>query len=87
MRKIWGLREKPPVTKLKFKKDMEKLNMETITQRIDQIFPLLIGRSEEEIVKFLYNQNNNNWRRRNGYPMKRKALNKRKKKKKELFYG
>jgi hypothetical protein len=59
--------------------------METIAQNIGQLSLLLIGRSEEEIMKFLFNQNNNNWRRRNGYPMKRKGLNKRKKRKENFF--
>ena len=52
--------------------------MNTITQRLREISPLLTGRSQEDIMKFLFNQNDNNWRRRNGYPMKRKGLHKKK---------
>lgn len=60
--------------------------MEVITQSIGQVSPLLIGRSKEDIIKFMYNNHNNNWRRRNGYPMKRKGLNKRKRKTSKCFY-
>ncbi len=59
--------------------------MPYVTQNIRQVSPLLVGRSEDDIMKFLLNQNNNNWRRRNGYPMKRKGLNKRKKGIKKYF--
>lgn len=53
--------------------------MNTITQKINQLSPLLIGRCQEDIMKFLLNQNSNNWRRRNGYPMKRKGWGKKRK--------
>lgn len=53
--------------------------MNTITQKIGELSPILTGRSQEDIMKFLFNQNNNNWRRKNRYAMKRKGLNKKRK--------
>jgi len=59
--------------------------MQIVKQSIGQIHPLLVGLNEDDIMKFLFNQNNNNWRKRNGYPMKRKGLSKRKKKIRNCF--
>ncbi len=59
--------------------------MENITQNIGEISPLLVGLSEEDIIRFCCKHNNNDWRKRSGYPLKRKGLSKRKKSNRKIL--